>query len=452
MPGRRAASLAAMTDYGHALEFGVFVTPSGQDAGSVVGARDAGRRWPGSTSSRFQDHPYQPGFLDTWTLLSFVAARTSRVRVAPNVLNLPLRAAGRRRARSVASLDILSGGRVELGLGAGAFWDAIEAMGGPRLTPGQSVDALEEAIDVIRAIWDARRPGPHASRATTTGSRRGARARRRRTTIEIWLGAYKPRMLRLIGRKADGWLPSLSYLQAGDLAAGNAAIDEAARRGRPRPGRDPAAAERARRARRRPSSSTAARAGGRHRDVHPDDATTPSAIETFAAEVAPAVRELVAAARAGAPARRRVRPPAASDAARRTSTTRLGVTPTPDDGTRLSATAAWDESTRPRRPESGTERDLQPARPARRPAPDRRPRHAARASSASCARSSPRCATARSAPATRARRSTRWRCARTTGRSARSARATAASSPSTTGSRTTRSSRTSRAANRTSRR
>ena len=76
----------------------------------------------------FQDHPYQPAFLDTWTLLSFLAARTERVRLAPNVLNLPLRPPAMV-ARSAASLDLLSGGRVELGLGAGAFWEAIEAMG-----------------------------------------------------------------------------------------------------------------------------------------------------------------------------------------------------------------------------------------------------------------------------------------------------------------------------------
>ena len=77
----------------------------------------------------FQDHPYQPRFLDTWTLLSVLAAQTSTVRLAPNVANLPLRPPAVL-ARSVASLDILSGGRVELGLGAGAFWDAIEANGG----------------------------------------------------------------------------------------------------------------------------------------------------------------------------------------------------------------------------------------------------------------------------------------------------------------------------------
>jgi alkanesulfonate monooxygenase SsuD/methylene tetrahydromethanopterin reductase-like flavin-dependent oxidoreductase (luciferase family) len=56
-------------------------------------------------------------------------------------------------ARSATSLDLLSGGRLELGIGTGGFWDAIEAMGGRRLTPGQSIDALEEAIRIIRKIW-----------------------------------------------------------------------------------------------------------------------------------------------------------------------------------------------------------------------------------------------------------------------------------------------------------
>lgn len=89
-----------------------------------------------------QDHPYQRRFFDTWTLLSFVAARTQRIRLVPDVASLPLRAPAML-ANAAASLDVLSGGRVELGLGAGAFWDAIEAMGGPRRTPGESVDALE---------------------------------------------------------------------------------------------------------------------------------------------------------------------------------------------------------------------------------------------------------------------------------------------------------------------
>ena len=44
----------------------------------------------------------------------------------------------------------------------------------------------------------------------------------------IWLGAFKPRMLRLVGRKADGWLPSLGVLSADELRAGNERIDAAA--------------------------------------------------------------------------------------------------------------------------------------------------------------------------------------------------------------------------------
>ena len=79
-----------------------------------------------------QDHPYQRRFLDTWALMAFVLAQTSRISVFPDVANLPLRPP-RMMAKAAASLDVLSGGRFELGLGAGAFWDGIEAMGGRKL-------------------------------------------------------------------------------------------------------------------------------------------------------------------------------------------------------------------------------------------------------------------------------------------------------------------------------
>src|SRR4051794_35688466 len=143
--------IAPMPDYGHDLSFGTFITPQYQRPDDVVALAKLTER-AGLDLATFQDHPYQAAFLDTWTLMSWVAAQTETLRVAPNVLNLPLRQPGVI-ARSAPSLDVLSGGRVELGLGAGAFWDAIVAMGGPRRTPGQSVEALDEAIDVIRAIW-----------------------------------------------------------------------------------------------------------------------------------------------------------------------------------------------------------------------------------------------------------------------------------------------------------
>lgn len=287
-----------MPDYGHALEFGAFVTPSSADAVNVVELAVLADR-SGLDLVTFQDHPYLSKFLDTWTLLSFVAARTSRVRLAPNVLDLPLRPPAVV-ARAVASLDILSGGRAELGIGAGNRWDAIEGMGGPRRTPGQSVDALEEAIDVIRSLWDAEESEP----ATLKGSHYGLGGAERGPApphrIGIWVGAYKPRMLALTGRKADGWLPSMPYLKSGDLEAGNASVDEAALAS----GRDPAAIRRLLNVAPAPESSTEAvelltglalENGIGTFILVTDDGNS---IERFAAEVAPAVRTQVEAARA----------------------------------------------------------------------------------------------------------------------------------------------------------
>jgi alkanesulfonate monooxygenase SsuD/methylene tetrahydromethanopterin reductase-like flavin-dependent oxidoreductase (luciferase family) len=139
-------------------------------------------------------------------------------------------------ARAAASLDLLSAGRFDLGLGAGGFWDAIEAMGGRRLSPGQSIDALDEAIDVIRGIWAAGERGVlriDGAYYQLQGAKRGPAPEHE---IPIWIGAHKPRMLRLTGRKGDGWLPSLPYLKPGDLQAGHRVIDEAARAA----GREPA--------------------------------------------------------------------------------------------------------------------------------------------------------------------------------------------------------------------
>lgn len=215
-----------MSDYGQELRFGSFVTPTHANAQEVVAAAEAAEQ-AGLDLVTFQDHPYQPRFLDTWTLLSYVAARTQSVRLAGNVHNLPLRQPAVL-AKSVASLDILSGGRVELGLGAGAFWDAIEAMGGRRLSPGQAVDALSEAIDVIRGIWDVadrERLRIAGSFYQVDGAKRGPAPAH---PTEIWLGAYKPRMLRLVGRKADGWLPSIGRMPVREIARANQIIDEAA--------------------------------------------------------------------------------------------------------------------------------------------------------------------------------------------------------------------------------
>src|SRR6202048_3879166 len=140
-----------MIDYGRDLQFGVFLRPAAEAADAVVGLSVLAEE-VGYDLVTFNDHPYSPGSLDTLTLMSFVAARTGRVRLAANVLSLPLRPPAVL-ARALASLDILSHGRAKLGIGAGMAWDAIETMGGRRLDPGDSVEALEEGIHVIRALW-----------------------------------------------------------------------------------------------------------------------------------------------------------------------------------------------------------------------------------------------------------------------------------------------------------
>ena len=214
-----------MPDYGHDLRFGVFITPDAEQAGAVVElARLADAA--GLDYVTFQDHPYQRRFLDAWTLLSVVAAQTTSVRLALNVANLPLRDP-LMLAKSVASLDVLSGGRVELGLGAGAFWEAIAAMGGPHRTPGESVAALREAVEIIRAAWASGGKGIayEGEHYTVKGARMGPPPAH---APELWIGAYKPRMLRLTGAHGDGWLPSAGYLDLGDVPEMNARIDAAA--------------------------------------------------------------------------------------------------------------------------------------------------------------------------------------------------------------------------------
>jgi alkanesulfonate monooxygenase SsuD/methylene tetrahydromethanopterin reductase-like flavin-dependent oxidoreductase (luciferase family) len=220
-----------------ALALGAFVVPDAQDPARTL-EQIAITDETGLELVGIQDHPYQRRYLDTWTLLSFAAARTSRVRLVPDVANLPLRPPAVL-AKSAASLDLLSGGRVELGLGAGAFWDAIAAWGGPRRTGPESVAALEEAIAIIRAVWAGERNirvgGGHYRMHGGHGGPAPAHP------MGIWLGAYGPRMLRLTGRLADGWLPSVPRLPAEELDARHEAIDDAARAA----GRDPGAIVRA---------------------------------------------------------------------------------------------------------------------------------------------------------------------------------------------------------------
>lgn len=191
-----------MSDHERDIKFGYFLIPNA-DAPLLSIAQEVERL--GLDYIAVQDHPYQRRFVDTWTLLSMIAATTSRIGLFPDVANLPLRPPAVM-AKAAASLDVLSGGRFELGLGAGGFWDAIEAYGGPRRTPGDALAALEEAIEVIRKVWSGERnlrfEGQHYR---LRGAHSGPVPAH---PIGIWLGVTGPRALKLAGKVADGWVPS----------------------------------------------------------------------------------------------------------------------------------------------------------------------------------------------------------------------------------------------------
>ncbi len=220
-----------MSDYGRELEFGISVEPLADPpdwaARVAVAADRAGLDLVG-----IQDHPYQRRFLDTWTLISTLVPQTGRIRFFPDVANLPLRPPAML-AKAAASLDVLSGGRVEMGLGAGAFWDAVVAMDGPRRSPGEAVRSVEEAIEVMRLVWSEERSLRFDGEIySLAGMRPGPRPVHE---IGIWVGAYGPRMLDLIGRLADGWVPSLGFTAPDRIPGMQQRIDESAEKA----GREP---------------------------------------------------------------------------------------------------------------------------------------------------------------------------------------------------------------------
>ncbi len=342
-------------DYGHDLAFGTFLTPAVDNPARVIALAQLTEQ-VGLDLVTIQDHPYQPRLMDAWTLLSVIAAQTQRVKVATNVANLPLRHPVIL-ARSVATLDLISSGRVELGLGAGGFLEAVAANAGPRLTTGQSVTALEEAIAIMREVWTPdgggiRLQGKHY---TLSGAKRGPRPAH---DVEIWLGAYKPRMLGVTGRLADGWLPSSGYAGPDQLAAMNKTIDEAAVEA----GRDPASVRRLYNV----SGRFDGRGGflqgpeelwidqlaeltlGEGMSTYILGSDDPDDIRRFA-EVAAGVREAVEAARSGAA----VTPtPVRADG--------FTVVPTPPPAVRRSAVHLLDESDRPSGPALDSSRTYTP--------------------------------------------------------------------------------------------
>ncbi|MEV1107547.1 LLM class flavin-dependent oxidoreductase [Micromonospora sp. NPDC049751] len=184
------------------VHLGLFVplTPADRSAihDRVLSAEAAGFDWVA-----LMDHPYVPDSLEIVALLGYLASATTRINFVSNVFNLPLRPAAML-AKSAATLDILSGGRLAVGLGAGTQWDRIESLGGPQLSPAEAFQAVVEAVEVMRAVW--------GTAATVTAGGRFHRLQnavpgpRPIHPIKLLIGGAGNRMLDLTGRRADGWI------------------------------------------------------------------------------------------------------------------------------------------------------------------------------------------------------------------------------------------------------
>jgi alkanesulfonate monooxygenase SsuD/methylene tetrahydromethanopterin reductase-like flavin-dependent oxidoreductase (luciferase family) len=152
---------------------------------------------------------------ETWTMLTWIAASTTRIRVATRVLGVPYRPPAIV-AKMAETLDRLSSGRLILGLGGGYSDAEFRAFGLATPTPREKVDGLEEAIQIIRGLWF--RPEfsfPGRLYRTEDADLEPKPAHH----IPIWLGTFGDRALRVTGRHADGWIPSLGYVPDDELRA-----------------------------------------------------------------------------------------------------------------------------------------------------------------------------------------------------------------------------------------
>jgi probable F420-dependent oxidoreductase len=151
----------------------------------------------GHVLDRIGGRPYY----EPLTLLSFVAARTRRVRLGTSVLVLPYHNPIRL-AKTAATLDVLSGGRLILGVGVGAIDNEMEAMGTAFKERGAFTD---EAIAVMRTLWSEEDPRFDGKYSRFAGMKFSPKPIQR--PIPIVIGGVSRAAIRRAARVGDGWQP-----------------------------------------------------------------------------------------------------------------------------------------------------------------------------------------------------------------------------------------------------
>jgi probable F420-dependent oxidoreductase len=168
--------------------------------------------------------PVPPGhpMLDPAVALAFVAARTSRIRLGTGIIILPQRNPVVL-AKELASLDVLSGGRLIFGLGAGYLRAEFDAVGARFDDRGERTD---EYIDAIRALWTE--PSPRFAGATVRFSGVDAQPRPvQKPHPPIVVGGHSPAAFRRAVARGNGWYGFLRDLDA--ARADSAGLAAAAR-------------------------------------------------------------------------------------------------------------------------------------------------------------------------------------------------------------------------------
>jgi probable F420-dependent oxidoreductase len=173
------------------------------------------------------DEPY--GSAEPLSALAGLAAVTDRVRLGTMVVGAGFRHPAIL-AKSAVTIDQVSGGRLDLGLGAGWYEDEYRAFGYEFGTPGERFEILEETVEVVTLLFGEKEPvtwtGTHFRLEEAYCRPRPVQAPR----PPIWIGGKGgPRLARLIARRADGWNTVWAWTPE-DYAARAAILDEACRR------------------------------------------------------------------------------------------------------------------------------------------------------------------------------------------------------------------------------
>jgi probable F420-dependent oxidoreductase len=216
-------------DWERLLDLAVAADEAGVDTVVLVDHMVLGGDLSGYPYGPFATEPDAP-WLEPLTCLAAIAGRTARVRLMTGVLIAPLRPPALL-AKTAATLDVLSAGRLDLGVGTGWLAKEYEAGG---LDFAERGRLLDDALDACAALWQGG-PTDFASPRLRFADVYCEPRPRQSDGIPFWIGGeLHDRNLARLVRRCNGWIPSPTARRA-DIAAGIERLDAALEAG----GRDP---------------------------------------------------------------------------------------------------------------------------------------------------------------------------------------------------------------------